>query len=437
MAATADQNRLRVVVDPDDDLSTLRAVGTLHARPFGQIVCEVDPTTTADTLAEYVLDALGKTTGPARNAWPRARALLAAERIEHLVLVRAHLLSYPALRRLCDHSAAAETSLWLLAAGEEPGHAVSQLLELRPHRRATMTEMLAELGLEVLQRRDELPAGGGLEFPWIRSPANPIRRRADVATRTRGATRATILGAYDAAHDYMTTWDRDHPDGTKQQAADLAYVLCEAAESASEITVRAHAALHALAADGWATCPGVVDELNHQHWWEERPGQYTAGIVRAAQIADRCADPFDAALIALSAITRCRYSLRALNVRDLAENGATVAPRGIACAVPPALRPPLIAQRLLSERGGPDAPLLPGPTRGRPDADHHAPLLRPQWRPRQPPRQRHPQRRRRPRHGPRTRTRRPRRPSPPQPVPPLRALTDPTSSTDTTSVVIH
>ncbi|MEJ7784886.1 MAG: hypothetical protein WKF96_08790 [Solirubrobacteraceae bacterium] len=367
MAATADQNRLRVVVDPDDDLSTLRAVRTLHARPFGQIVCEIDPTTTADALADYVLDALGKTTGAAQNPWPRARALLAAERIEHLVLARAHLLTYPALRRFCDCTAATETSLWLLIAGEEPNHAVVQLLELRPHRRVALTEMLTELAVEPPHRRDDLPAGGGLEFPWIRPPAHPIRRRADLARGTRGATRATILDTYDLAHDCVSAWDLEHPDATQQQAADLAYELCAAADSASEITVRAHAALHALTADGWNTRPALVAEPNHHRWWEERPGQYLPGIARAAQIADSCADPFDAALIALSALTRCRYSLRALRVRDLAENGAVIATRGIPSAVPPALRPPLIAQRLLAQAGGPDATLLPGPSQGRPN----------------------------------------------------------------------
>lgn len=54
-------------------------------------------------------------------------------------------------------------------------------------------------------------------------------------------------------------------------------------------------------------------------------------------------------------------------MRDLAENAATIAPRGFPSAVPPALRPSLLAERLLAATGGPDAPLLPGPSQGRPN----------------------------------------------------------------------
>lgn len=368
MAATADQDRLRIVIDPDDDLDTLRAVRALHARPFGQIVCEVEPTTSAGTLAEYLLDALGKTSAAAhRKPWPRARALLSAEHIEHLVVMRAQLLTYPGLHRLCDCTTTTRTRLWLLAAGELPGHAITQLLERRPHQRLDLEALLAELSIPDRHEHADLPASEGLQFPWLKCPDRPVRRRADLARGLRGGPRASVLNAYDRAHAWITAWDHEHPDGTQQHAADAAYELCSAAATASEITIRAHAALHALATDGWNTRTAVFDELAHYRWGELRPGEYTASVARAAQIADACADPFDACLIALSALTRCRYTLRTLRVGDVTDDGAVIAPRGFPMAVPPALRAPLVAQRLVAESLGPRAPLLQGPTRGRPN----------------------------------------------------------------------
>lgn len=379
MAATADQHRLRIVIDPDDDLDTLRAARALHARPFGQIVCEVDPTTSTDTLAHHLLDALGKTTGPTSNAWRRAGALLAAERIDHLVLLRAHLLSYPALRRLADCTAATDTRLWLLAAGELPTHAIGQLLERRPHHRSALAAMLAELALEDLPGQGDLPPSHGPEFPWITRPSRPVRSRPDVTRGLRGSDRTCVLSAYNDAHAWVTAWDDEHPAGTQQQAADAAYALCAAAETASEITVRAHAALHALAGGGWTTRSEALDDLAHHRWWEHRPSEYAATVARAAQIADTCADPFDACLIALSALTRCPHTLRNLRVTDLAADAAVMVLAGHILAVPPKLRPALVAQRLTAKSTGQEAPLLPGPSHGRPNTttmrrsyDHHA-----------------------------------------------------------------
>jgi hypothetical protein len=45
VAQAAEQQAITLVLDPDDELRTLRALRALHARPLGQIVCE--PATTS------------------------------------------------------------------------------------------------------------------------------------------------------------------------------------------------------------------------------------------------------------------------------------------------------------------------------------------------------------------------------------------------------
>lgn len=59
MARTAERT-LSVVLDPHDDLHTLNRLRRLHARPFGQVVCEPAPTGGPSGLARSILAALGK-----------------------------------------------------------------------------------------------------------------------------------------------------------------------------------------------------------------------------------------------------------------------------------------------------------------------------------------------------------------------------------------
>jgi len=51
---------ITLIVDPDDNLACLEQLRRLHARPYGQILCEPDPTATSAELARYLLEGLGK-----------------------------------------------------------------------------------------------------------------------------------------------------------------------------------------------------------------------------------------------------------------------------------------------------------------------------------------------------------------------------------------
>jgi hypothetical protein len=102
VARTADRT-LTVVLDPDDDVDTLARLRRLHARPLGQVVCEPTPGGGTARLARSVLAALGKDLelGPCRDSlWKLIDLHLRAERVDDLILLRAHTLTYPSLRRL-------------------------------------------------------------------------------------------------------------------------------------------------------------------------------------------------------------------------------------------------------------------------------------------------------------------------------------------------
>jgi hypothetical protein len=66
---------ITLIVDPDDDLACLEELRRRHARPYGQILCEPDPTATSAELARYLLRALGK------DAEARTRAVVDAGRL--------------------------------------------------------------------------------------------------------------------------------------------------------------------------------------------------------------------------------------------------------------------------------------------------------------------------------------------------------------------
>ena len=116
VARTAERT-LSVVLDPHDDLDTLTRLRRLHARPFGQVVCEPAPTSGPSGLARSVLAAMGKNPdlGPRRDPlWRLVDVHLRAERTRDLVVLRAHTLTYAPLRRLADITDAAEIHLWLV-----------------------------------------------------------------------------------------------------------------------------------------------------------------------------------------------------------------------------------------------------------------------------------------------------------------------------------
>lgn len=122
MARTADRT-LTLVLDPDDDVDTLTRLRRLHARPLGQVVCEPAPGDGTSGLARRLLAALGKSVElqPRREPlWRLVDVHLRAERVRDLIVVRAHTLTYPALRRLADHADHAGAQLWLVRPSRPP-----------------------------------------------------------------------------------------------------------------------------------------------------------------------------------------------------------------------------------------------------------------------------------------------------------------------------
>lgn len=135
MARTAERT-LTVAHDPHDDVDTLNRLRRLHARPFGQVVCEPAPTGGASGLARSILAALGKDPdlGPRRDPlWRLVDVHLRAERTRTLVVLRAHTLTYAPLRRLADITDAAGIHLWLVVHTERLPGPVAQLLEGLAH----------------------------------------------------------------------------------------------------------------------------------------------------------------------------------------------------------------------------------------------------------------------------------------------------------------
>jgi hypothetical protein len=135
---------ITLIVDPDDDLACLEQLRRLHARPYGQILCEPDPTATSAELARYLLEGLGK---PSRRLtrgqlWHQVDCHLRAEQVHDLALARAQTLTYAALRDLADHAHDAGVAVWLLIAAERPTAPIAQLLEARPHETADLQQLI-------------------------------------------------------------------------------------------------------------------------------------------------------------------------------------------------------------------------------------------------------------------------------------------------------
>ena len=175
-----------------------------------------------------------------------------AERVRDLAVVRAQTLTYSALRDLADHTHAAATALWLLTAGERPTVAVTQLLEARPHEHATIGQLIQRWSeIAPPPEPDPVPPGAGRDYPYL-----TYRTAASAATRARlcaglpAAERATVTKTWRTAETWIIEWVGSHPRCTTLELADALYRLTGAGDTASELLVRAQAAITALHNDG-------------------------------------------------------------------------------------------------------------------------------------------------------------------------------------------
>ena len=373
MARTAERT-LTVVLDPHDDLHTLNRLRRLHARPFGQVVCEPAPTAGPSGLARSVLAALGKDPdlGPRRDPlWRLVDVHLRAERTRELIVLRAHTLTYAALRRLADITDAAEIHLWLVVHTERLPASVAQLLEGLPHDTSQLDRLLEQTPDLTGEHDDvdELPAGAGLEFPYLHDiSGHDGRPRSAIARSLPRAQRAEVHDAWDQAHAWMTRWIDEHPDATYQQSADAVYLLARHGDSTSEIYTRIRAALDAFNRAGEDTDAGAVDSALHWSFGEVRPCEFNAAFARAAALADQTPDPQRAALIALAAVIRCPRYLRALDHHTIAADGSRLyGPWGGLLAIPPELRRFIATQHHHLSAHAQHRPIamLPGSAHGR------------------------------------------------------------------------
>ena len=377
MARTADRS-VTLVLDPDDDVDTLARLRRLHARPLGQVVCEPAPGGGSTGLAYGLLAALGKTVelDPPRDPlWCLIDVHLRAERVRHLVVLRAHTLTYPALRRVADHTHTAGAQLWLVVHQERAPTPIAQLLEGIPHETASVPALLAlipELGDD--HSGLDVPLGRGLEFPYlapIRDLYEPLPRRRVRTTLTRGlprAERAAVYDTWEQAHDWTLRWIDDRGEPIDQDAADAVLALARAGDTASEIYVRIRAALDAFQQAGVKTNLRAVDAVFEHSYGETRPCELNTAAAHAAGLADQTPDPELAALIAVGVLARSPYYIRHANLRGLASDGAILAgPYGGMLAVPPELRRFLATwqhERTCQADGRP-LPLFAGNSHGR------------------------------------------------------------------------
>ncbi|MEU4377137.1 hypothetical protein [Pseudonocardia alni] len=114
----------RWVLDPDDDHACVRALLALHDLSGGVVVCPAAPGSPWPLLAGHALLALGKDRRALDAAGPRrAPELLAlwlrAEQIQHLVVLRAHLLRSATLLALDRLATTAGITVWAVAHGAD------------------------------------------------------------------------------------------------------------------------------------------------------------------------------------------------------------------------------------------------------------------------------------------------------------------------------
>lgn len=377
MARTAERT-VTLILDAGDELADLEELRRLHSRPYGQILCEPDPTATRTGLAHHLLAALGKHPGDLTgdvSPWPLVECHLKAERVRDLVLARAQTLTYAGVRHVADLAHNTGIGLWLWSATERPTPALAQLLEARPHKQATVGELLERWRRVPPDPELDGPAvdlGAGPHYPWL-TPCEPERLRSRTAL-VRGLTapaRRLVTQTWVNASDWIDAWLQGNPDASQQDIADGLHALVAAGDTASEQITRAQAAIMTLHRCGATVRRTVLHGDLTQRYGESRPCQWRDAVSRAAELADQAADPHDAALIVLSAIFRDPYTTARVRIADVTRDGAIVrTPWGLPHAVPPPLRAPLAAQyhRMHPETAPPPPlhqPLLPGTTRGR------------------------------------------------------------------------
>ena len=239
---------IRLLVDPADTVDCVRALTACHSVPGGIAVCH--PVPGADSrrvLAGEVLVALGKRPGGLaaegllRRGWALAGLWLRAERIRHLVMLRAHLLPAEQWRDLTELGAAADAVLWLVShrVGLDPPHR-SVLAEHGVMARGQpWRDALAALkpgpGEATQNDARPFPAVPDVDFPTFRAAAHRLLDP-DAFARVDAVYRAVLTDARSEAHTLQVLARRTNTDMRPAVEATIQRMTVSAVSEAEVLT---------------------------------------------------------------------------------------------------------------------------------------------------------------------------------------------------------
>lgn len=202
-----------VVVDPDDDIATLRAIRRLAVQQPSVLAVGIAPDSrTAPAVAWAILRSLGKRIEHLEGEtpqWHMAETWLKAHQLAELVVLRAQHLN-PARR----HE--------LARLGERTGVAITLVYSGHGAAGQGATLSLEEL----LTRKRRPPATEARSPPWPSVPrSHPLRVRRDCARALSRDEFGRVDALLFATSDRFDQWLREHPRRSRRQLCRAVAVL--------------------------------------------------------------------------------------------------------------------------------------------------------------------------------------------------------------------
>lgn len=230
MAVTTDPGpraRVAVLLDPTDDATVTAGLLARHDPRAGCVVVHPTPGTHGPvTLAQNVLAALGRPIdaprtdriGGVRGAWLAATAWVISDRIEHLVVLRAHRLAGDGWAALVELAAASGATLLLVChATTVPAHLRAWL----PDTAVVLADLAAAVrGLETVRTRPAPPRPPRRQYADLprRLPTGQVLYyRADVYRQQSPEVFARVDELYGRGLDAACQWLRHRPAPAPRQ----------------------------------------------------------------------------------------------------------------------------------------------------------------------------------------------------------------------------
>jgi hypothetical protein len=325
-ASVRERGAVRVLWDPGDTRECVTALNARHDLGAGVVVCHPSPATTSTAvLGEDILVALGKQPGgPAVEGlngrrWELARWWLAGERIQHLVVLRAHLLGASLWHSLAELTAATATTLWLVIhqAGVHGEHRAALAAYGYPGTLPVRPWWASLEGLpEPAPAASGFPSVPDIEFPLFRATARRLLDPAQFA-RVDQTYRASFLAAREEAQRWNRLGGRRITVEPAQAAALLQRHTVDAT-SYAEFQTRTRAVQAGLFTSGF---------LLELHLSSGKPA-YGQGLAlrledsTVARLRGLCSPSAAAALTLQRALGLDARALRALRLRDVLDTGS-------------------------------------------------------------------------------------------------------------------